>query len=103
MASHSPSFEPDIANRLAFAAARLKADTDPPSLADFPSQTPRAARLRGASADEVVIDPVLGEPVSVAVGHARRDLRIARSRLEELRAEIIELWPQHGEELPPAA
>jgi hypothetical protein len=98
----------DLADGLTLAAARLKCDTVPPTLGDFPAETPRAARLRavdgGAAGPDVVVDPVVGEPVVVAIGDARRSVTQARVRLEALRAEIVELWPDGGGgELPPAA
>jgi hypothetical protein len=69
---------PELADRLASAAARLKQ-----TAAHDPADSP--------------------QPTVVALADARRELTVARGQLEQLRATVIELWPDRGEELPPAA
>ncbi len=81
---------PEITDRLELAAARLKAATDPESPLEPPPGTPAAARLAP-------------DPAGAPLTQARRDLRRARTRLEELEAALAELWADHGDGLAPAA
>jgi hypothetical protein len=90
----------ELADQLDFAAARLKTDTIPPTLSDFPAGTPRAARL-GETGPDAGLDRFLNEPVAL-VADARDELRAARMRLARLTGELGELWPGGGA-LPPAA
>lgn len=80
---------PEISDRLAFAAARLKA-AGPDSPLEPPAGTPAAARLRPAGS---------GAPLTEAC----RELRRARTRLEELEVALAELWADRGDGLLPAA
>ncbi len=103
---------PEISDRLELAAARLKAATNPDGPLEPPDGTPAAAGLPGAAEPESPLEPPPGTPAAARLApdpagapltEARRDLRRARTRLEELEGALAELWADPGEGLAPAA